>query len=271
MTTILGRSCAPTEPCRVQYAAIESNVSTPFEIRFNRTHVVGRGFLYANIAALPYDLRGFSLSLHPGDVLEVETAVPAEVDCTWTVEELSPDIGARLYPLEQPAVQAAVEEMFKNWNTIGSLSPEIDAAEAAAGFAMTDIVDRFIATRTPQAAGVGTTPADPWRLSPGQHSDSRVKYEQVVKLHPNARVSFKQIAPFEENTIASLPVAYLKTYDDVINHIAETHWRYGEASYKWVVYDVTKPLIATGVIRFSEQEAGKKKQQEKPTRKIRLK
>lgn len=96
----------------------------------------------------------------------------------------------------------------------------------------------------------------------------RIKYEQVTKLYPNARVSFTQIEPVTVH-IASLPISLLKTYEDLINHI-KPHWRSGRIVYKWTVSDARCPQIATGKILFSDRQTSEPPKT-RPTRKVRLK
>ena len=89
MTRILERRVEPTAPCLVTGIEIESNVSTPFQIvlrSYNRRVFPAGTTLQANT---PH-VQSLNLRIGPGDILEVETALPAEIDCVWEVEELSP-------------------------------------------------------------------------------------------------------------------------------------------------------------------------------------
>ncbi len=118
------------------------NRSVQIRVRKNEQLITARLLLPGANCKLDFDP---PLLLTTGDRINVSCETSANLGCRWecctqeadsvAIEAAADSVAARLYPLEQSAVQERVEQMFAEWDAVGTLAanPELDAAEAEAG------------------------------------------------------------------------------------------------------------------------------------------
>lgn len=95
------------------------------------------------------------------------------------------------------------------------------------------------------------------------NADPRIRYRECAMLHPNARVSFKDITN-DFDALPSTYVAQCKDYDELIDYLRKNCWRNRRVTFKWTIGDDTQPQWATGLIKFDSKEEEMSQQQQPP-------
>ena len=95
------------------------------------------------------------------------------------------------------------------------------------------------------------------------HGDTRVRYMEVITVHPHATVGIQQTYPVKDESIQDQPANSLRTYEQLKNYLRNNHWRGQHAKYKWTIYDDMNPNWAVGEIEFGPDAEWAKKYEEK--------
>jgi len=83
--------------------------------------------------------------------------------------------------------------------------------------------------------------------------DPRIKYGEIYRFHPGAKVVIRMIEPYDDDNIPTRYLSQLSNYDKLIQHIKDTHWQGKQAAYKWGVCEDGGRVWGTGVIKFGPQ------------------
>lgn len=83
--------------------------------------------------------------------------------------------------------------------------------------------------------------------------DYRIKYGEIYRFHPGAKVVIKMIEPYDDDNIPTRYLAQLNNYDKLIQHIKDTHWQGKQAAYQWAIMEDGGRTWGIGVIKLGPQ------------------
>lgn len=95
------------------------------------------------------------------------------------------------------------------------------------------------------------------------NADPRIRYAECAMLHPNARVSFRDISNDFDN-FPSTYVSAARDYDALISYIEKNLWKGNRVTFKWTIGDDTQPQWATGLVKFDAKDPNMAQQQPPP-------
>jgi hypothetical protein len=90
------------------------------------------------------------------------------------------------------------------------------------------------------------------------NADPSIRFLECVKFTPGAECVVMQIEPVKDFNIDPQPVTILKTQEDVIKYVRDTHWDGGKCAYQWTLRTYTNPRHAQGVFNFKADPQWKK-------------
>jgi hypothetical protein len=83
------------------------------------------------------------------------------------------------------------------------------------------------------------------------NGDSRTKYFDIRKFYGAAIISIKQVYPVVNEGIPPVSFSACPTYDSLLQHVRERHWKGEEAAYEWRAYTETKSALGIGRFQFA--------------------